>query len=640
MVRDVKSVINYIKPDRIDPDGTLYYFPFKVVPLINIIKASHRTSGGEGHDPTLPLNYVWRSDVNPGIVTFQILSEPDDEYLPVGDLAFMAPQDPDARDWWQNDYLKPILDQTPADILNAKVLFVKNDERYCKVLKDSDFMRTGDDDGSGIYYNLVTYGVTSLNSTTSPQQIGEYVVLCDLVSRNGSSPQLNQKISNGYDQKKIYTKVRKVVAVNKNYIVDLTGYTWESSSIGTGNWSGLDDAGNVQYSSPFINTFFTNAGRSGALIFYDIVPETVARTCCSNTQQLSLQPYCKFLTRSDKGTRCQAMMNTFCDSKQLETPECREWCGSNGVYCDEKILDYCKNVDLKKLELSDESGGLIKPDSYNYYNIDNYNVEPTIASLIKVAPSTTCKNECDNTYECDAYTNNSSECALYKTNKLNLLNIEASLIYSNGTNTFLKNRESETLTKVQKNLCSCFKDDEYYKNYIQTIASKYPEDVQNMLLLSTSSRDKRCFYPECTGGYSLQHKNFRVNDSPCGDNNIQICFQNIQTSGSSLQDSSIDNTQVNNCRIQVQSSTDDTEGTSIQSIKKYTCDSTNYACVESEFGTYDTISDCETNCKKPAPKPNPKSSSKDSKLSTTAWIGIAVAIIIMITIITFVLMSM
>ena len=61
MVLEHTSVINYIQPDKIDPDGTLYYYPFKIVPLINLIKATNRgVSNITGHDPTLPLNFIWQ----------------------------------------------------------------------------------------------------------------------------------------------------------------------------------------------------------------------------------------------------------------------------------------------------------------------------------------------------------------------------------------------------------------------------------------------------------------------------------------------------------------------------------------------------------------------------------------------------
>lgn len=654
MVRELKSVINYIQPDKIDPDGTLYYFPFKIVPLINLINASN--SAKVGHDPTLPLNFVWQSIAGSAIVTFQIMTDPTDEYLPVGDLCFNAGTNDgdDGRNWWQNDYLQPILNNTSADILNAKVLFVKNNEKYCKLLKDSDFNYVADDDDSGNHYDLKIWAATSRNSTTSPQQVGNYVILSELVSRNGSSAELNQKITNSYDISKPSTKVRKVVAVDKNYIATLTGYTWTSSSAGTGDWKGISGPDYVSYSTPFINTFFTNAGRDGKeLIFYDIIPESVARTCCSDTQTLSLLPYCKFL-KNDQELRCQTMMNTFCNNKTLETPECGTWCAKDGVYCDDKLLDYCKNVDLNEiLKITSQgippssTGNVIKPSSYQYGKVENYNVDPGVATKLKNIPQTTydnCKLECDKNYECDVFTQSGNDCNLYKNkNNSSLLNSDSTLIYSKDVNTSFKNRNTETIAEVQKRICSCYKDDDYYKNYIQQIASKYPKDVQNMLLLSTSSRDKRCFYPECTGGYSLQHKNFRENESPCGDNNIQICFQNIQTSGASLKDSSIDSSQVNNCRMQVQSASTDS-GTSTQNIKKYTCDNETYMCVESDFGTYNSIEECNSSCTKPQPeKPNnkpPQVTPKETGLSKTAWIAIIVAVVVVMMIIIGVVISM
>jgi len=656
MVRELKSVINYIHPDKIESDGTLYYFPFKIVPLINLIKASmpeKPTSGG--HNPAFPLNFVWQSNANPGILTYQIMSDPSDEYLPVGDLCFSAPNDRDnGRNWYQNDYIP--ISSLAADVINAKVLFVKNDVKYCKIIKDSDFNYVADDSGGGGKYDLRIWAATSRNETTNPQQVGDYVIMSDLVSRDGNSAKLNQKVVNTYDLSLPSKKVRRVVAVERNYVTTLSGYSWENSSIGTGDWKGISGATRINYSSPFINTFFVNAGRGGKpFVFYDIVPESVARTCCSDTQTLGLLPYCEFLKNSTKDIKCKTSMNTFCNAKTMETPECRKWCSKDGNYCDDKLLEYCKTVDLDKvLSITDASSNspsaqhVINPGSYAYNNIDNFNVEfpATLLSDYNI-PYDTCKTKCDEHLLCDAFTISSgigNTCKLYKTDKNMLTNIDASLAYTPDTNTYIKNRNIETVAEVQKEICSCFKDDQYYKNYIDKIASKYPQDVQKMLLLSTSSRDKRCFYPECTGGYSLQHKNFRENSGPCGDNNIQICFQNIQTSGSILSDSSIDNTQVNNCRLQVQSADEGTEGKSVQSGTKYACDLSNYTCVESEFGQYNSSDDCKNSCKKAEDKEQPEAtgngSSSSSGLSSKTWIIIAVCVLVFIAIVAVVLMNM
>jgi hypothetical protein len=630
MVLEHTSVINYIQPDKIDPDGTLYYYPFKIVPLINLIKATNRGPGYNGHDPTLPLNFIWQSNADPAIITFQIVTEPTDEYLPVGDLCFNVPNDGDnGRNHWINDLLNPILNSNNP-ILSEKVLFVKNDDRYCKKLKDNDFDYVADDSGGGGEYNLRILASNTRNNTL-PQQTGEYIILSDLVSRE-DTPILNQKTRNGENISKQYSKIRQVVAVNKNYVVSLPGYSWLTD---TGNWDGISGAGYVRYSSPFVNTFFTNAGRSN-FIFYDIVPESVSRLCCSSTQTLKFQPYCKILSSSDQKTLCKTMMNTFCSGKTLETPECRKWCGSDGVYCDEKILEHCKTVDLNAI-VNNSNTTIIKPDSYKYYKIENFKVDPRITGELKKISSSvydTCKTQCDKTYECDAFSITGNECTMYKKTD-QYLNIDASLIASNGTTTYLKNREDETLAEVQKQLCSCFKDDEYYTNYINNIASKYPPDVRKMLLLSTLSRDKRCLYSECSGGYSLQHKNFRDNNAVCGDNNIQICFQNITTDGS-LQNSSLDNSQVNSCRMQVQDSSSDNSGT--QQDKTYMCDSTNYTCVESDLGTYNSITDCNASCTKPTTN-KADTAKSNGKLSTAAWIGIIVAVVVMIIIIVIVAMT-
>ena len=92
-----RSLINSFKPDKIDPDGTLYYSPFKLVPTINLLidnNKSYGTPTKTNPNNNYDLRYAWEShyDDRSNVIGFQILSKSDDEYLPVGDLIVNGPQ--------------------------------------------------------------------------------------------------------------------------------------------------------------------------------------------------------------------------------------------------------------------------------------------------------------------------------------------------------------------------------------------------------------------------------------------------------------------------------------------------------------------------------------------------------------------
>jgi len=629
-----KSIINYFKPDKIDPDGTLYYNPFKLVPVINLLKESSTKTGGTKKS----LYYAWESwKTNPSnVIGFKMLASADDEYLPVGDLIVNGPRGNEPKNtdkpYADNDLKEIIL---YYGVVGSYALYVKNDPKYSKKIRSSDFpSQASDYNNNGGGKNIIW------TPTIKGDGSSDYVVMGNIFGEldNFSNP----GTMNSGD--------RHIAAVHKYYLdkvrSDITHQNANDKGFGTGDWN-VKNSGYVSYSSYFSNTWLVSHG--GSVQFRDILPEMIQAICCSGQNALSQNELCGRV-KSDANFCSTFMTNDYCVGSKLTDPECIQWCKSNNNYCDSNLKEHCKNVDIEydsksvapsiswdKFSQRDIPGDRIQlppsarstqnslDDVVTFYEHGNYSGKSFTAKIgqhrwmlddfndmissIKIPngivvkvykdyyftgeekiftesqPDLTgfhdvissfkidkldvtdpslkisldkCKQMCNENSACKAivYNDRYGTCSLNKENE-SQGNFESNMYYSHSnSDVYIKRNNTEDKLKNMKT-CACFKPQQYYIDYFNSISSKYPKDIKDMIDAAASTKDRVCFYSDCISGDSIKYRELKDKGSSpiCGNTNLQVCFQNVDASGSALKNSTITNQQKIQCQQKV------TEGT-------------------------------------------------------------------------------
>lgn len=662
-VNNIPSVINQIDPDRMLPDGTLYYYPFKLVPVINLIKQMDKNSDEFKYDDNekpLELKWVAKTGTDSSVIVFKVLEDVKDKYIPAGDLVIRGPDD--ATKYLDHDYSKLLNSLGKNNLLSAFVLYVKDDSYSSKILTDDDFVQVDDDSGSGNYFNLSIWAAKSRNEEKQEQQIDEYIILSDVIGNH-----YNEIL--GLNT----TPRRRIAAVNKNYFSQINGYTWETGT-GIGDWNGVQNSQYISYSTPFTNTFFADGISSGngrytiveafpplliavgaaalfggsigvgiyfdfwkkrpeytrvrhPLNFFDIRPLSVTRVCCTGLNTHKLSEYCDQFNSQDEGkVQCVSNMNEYCKGDNLKTEECLAWCKKDGVYCDSKITNYCKNKDLS---VSRPPSSTPSPSSaqtsYTYLKSSTINGDVAAnKGSYRNSTEEKCKSTCSTIQDCDACVFNTvnKTCDIYQDKKIG--SIRSTTKYSTSDNVYFKDKKIDTQISDLK-LCACFKDNNFYTSYFNKATGTYPPEIQDLITLTAGTRDKRCYYPECNNPDNIKNRTLKQNPDQCGDQNIQVCFQDIKQKNVNIEESTLLNKQRLNCANNLEKIT----GRNISpktmkdlTVKTYSC-SENNMCIISNTGEYKTKEDCESKCG------NDKT---DNKMLYVAIAGIIIFFILIITI--------
>jgi hypothetical protein len=668
-VNNIPSVINQIDPDRLLPDGTLYFYPFKLVPVIHLIKQMDKNSDEfiyDDNERPLELSWVAKTGGDYSSIVFRVFEDSKEKYIPVGDLVVAGPDD--ATKYLGNDYSKLLNFFEKTTLLSAFVLYVKDDGYSSKILTDGDFVQIDDDSGSDNYFDISIWAAQSRNVTDGEQQTEDYIILSDVVGKHyNESLGLNS------------TTRRKIAAVNKNYFSKVDGFHWEKDT-GTADWNGIQNSGYISYSSPFANTFFADGISSGngryykvesedakfspavtagvtvaafvvlgpigglvglmalakektvvhvrnQLNFFDIRPLSVTRSCCAGLNTHKLSEYCDDFNNQETGkVQCVSNMNEYCKGENLKTEECIAWCKKEGNYCDTEIIKYCKNKDLSRIPPVSHSPTPSPSSSSSYTTLkSNKILDAVVTNKGQTRNSTEekCKQSCSKKDDCDACVFNivTKSCDLYQDK--NIGSIKSTTTYSANDTIFYKDKIKQIDPRSDMKTCACFKDLNFYSSYFNKATGKYPPEIQDLITLTSGTRDRRCYYPECTNPDNIKNKTLKQNPGQCGDQNIQVCFQDINQSGVNIIDSELENKQRLDCVNNIQNITGKTispETMNKLKNKKYAC--SDNLCIISDGGEYDTKEDCESAC----------SAKSDNTIIYAIIAGIVVFFLLIITI--------
>ena len=637
------SFIKYFKPDKIDPDGTLYYNPFKLVPTLSLLKKNN----GNGND----LRYAWDSyKYTPyNVIGFQILSNETDEYLPVGDLIVQGPPGPwnaKADTTYQNNDYSSIINMlqytSNRGMAGSYVLYVKNNIKYSIKLKRGDFQEVdkyrddsswGPDDSIYNNDNITSSGYVIMGTLFGERKTGGMI--------------LNEKR-------------RYIAGVHKYYVDDIdSGITHPSASaknLGTGTWS-TEMMKYVSYSSYFSNTW-RGDNHSEQLKFRDIIPECIHAICCSGINGTNSNEIC--VRVKDRKSFCDSFMtNDYCSGDKLVSVECNKWCKTN--YCDDNLKTYCANADIlqspsasnsltefqpyKDKDIYLEVGSQIKGQDQSLYNsisndkvtfykdknfegdslsvsigesrplieledditsikipqgvyvtlyedpyyqggssvvysdisnlrdidwndkISSFKVEKNKVDEASKVSLEKCRQQCIDDKNCKAFVHSGGygTCSLREKNSSTIIDsLETSLYFRDGSDTYIK-RAPVKKDDLLVQMCSCFKPDQYYTDFFDKISSKYPPQIRDMIKAAASTKDKRCFYPNCISG-EIKYRELKDKGTSdvCGNTNLQVCFQNVESTGSSIENSTISQQQEINCQQEIGGS----KGNNIQEDNK------------------------------------------------------------------------
>ncbi len=654
-VNNIPSVIDNIDPDVMLEDGTLYYYPFKLVPVVNLIKQMDKNSEEFKYDnEEKPLELMWvaKTGSDHSAIVFKVFEDTKEKYIPVGDLVISGPND--ATNYLNNDYFKLLNSfEKNTNLLSVYVLYVKDDMFSSKILKDEDFVPIDDDAGSGNYSDLSIWAAESRNLKNGEQQTEGYIILSDVVGKHYSQPLgLNS------------TPRRRIAAVNKNYFSKINDYKWEKET-GIADWNGIHNSEYISYSSPFANTFFADgissgngryylvekdsakfdpvvaAGASAATVvalaslgpiglaaglavglglglakektyihvrnpinFFDIRPLSVTRVCCSGLITDKLSSYCTNFNDQEVGNvQCISNMNDYCKGDNLKSDECIAWCKKDGNYCDTSLIDYCKKKDLSLVNSRQPSPSPSATISYSKLKSANL-AEGAVNKKNSYVNSSEekCKQKCTENNDCDACTFNASSktCNIYESKEQ--ASLKSTFKYSENDRTFFKDKVKSPDPREDMKICACFKDNNFYTTYFDKATGTYPEEIKNLITLTAGTRDKRCYYPECANPDNIKNRTLKQNPGQCGDQSLQVCFENIKTdeNGADISGSDVENKQRLSCVNNVENIT----GKSVSQQAKnelnqdtFSC-SDNYTCIMSKGGAYSNKSDCEKKCTK------------------------------------------
>jgi hypothetical protein len=214
-----------------------------------------------------------------------------------------------------------------------------------------------------------------------------------------------------------------------------------------------------------------------------------------------------------------------------------------------------------------------------------------------------CKQNCTEDNDCDAciFNSISKTCDIYESKEQ--MSLKSTSKYSVNDRVFFKNKVTPPDPRQDMKICACFKDNNFYTKYFDKATGTYPEEVQNLITLTAGTRDKRCYYPECANPDNIKNRTLKQNPGQCGDQSLQVCFENIKTdeNGLDISGSDVENKQRLSCVNNVENIT----GKNVSQKTKndlnqntFTCGD-NYTCILSRGGAYSNKSDCEKKCKKP-----------------------------------------
>lgn len=677
-VNNLPSVLNYIDPDVMLPDGTLYYHPFKVVPVINLIKQMDKNSDEYKYDDNeKPLELIWvaKTGTDYSAIVFKVFEDSKENYIPIGDLAILGPDD--ATNYLNKSYSK-LLESLEKSSFVSYVLYVKNDQYSSKILTDNDFVHIDDDSGSGNYFDLSIWAAESRNVKGGEQHIDDYIILSDVVSKH---------YNNGLGLNS--TPRRKIAAVNKNYFSKLDDYIWGKET-GIADWNGIDNSEHISYSSPFANTFFADGISSdngryyledrgtkskfspalatglaigvgvvffpllpviglglglglglakerdivrvrNPLNFFDIRPSSVTRICCSGLNTHKLSEYCDGFNKQEVGKlQCISNMNDYCKGDNLKTDECLNWCKKDGIYCDTNFVNYCKNKDLTTVLPSDSPSPSSVSISYDTLKSNNI-IDSYVNNKGSIRNTTEekCKTLCSSKDDCDAAVFNSvnKTCDLYQDK--GTVSLKSNTKISSFDNILFKNKKKEIDPNSDMKICACFKEPGFYNSYFNKVTGTYPEEIQDLITLTAGTRDKRCYYPECVNPANIKNKTLKQNPGQCGDRNVQVCFQDIKQKDVSLEESNVQSKQRLDCVNNIQKITGrNISPETIKALEKktYSC-SDNNTCILTNNGEYNTQEECENQC-----SGSGQTSNKDNTLIYAMIAGIIIFFLLIITI--------
>jgi len=491
--------------------------------------------------------YAWESGVdnNSNVLGFQILSNVTDDYFPVGDIAFPGPRAPD--EWapnrgntqpYNNYNLNALIKYVQmSNNLASYVLYVKNDPTYSKILNPSNF---GQNDSNK--WGSKIWGTTEAENSNN-NQTEDYVMFGNVFGKIGSDD-----LPLGGN--KYYA------AIHKNYVGPIeNNKKWNTSAAdgtGIGNWN-VNYSDNVNYTSYFLNTWMCR-NKNPKFFFRDILPETIQAACCSSTNRPGDSDLCSYLKTNSN--ICDSLMTgKYCTGSNLTTNACNTWCKKDGNFCDTDLTSFCSNIETE-YDLTSPSTSSITWDTYANKNILNATGIPLAQSESTNTPDS-CQKSCASNPACTAFVyGGNNSCSLRQTNPGYI--IDNSMYYSQGDTTSIKRNSTDD--KIKKaNTCACFKGEQYYINYFNTISSQYPPNISNMIKAASASKDKRCFYSNCIAADSIKSRDLKRGASNvCGDTNLQVCFQNVDSSGSALSNSTITEEQKINCTQNMSDSKIDT----------------------------------------------------------------------------------
>ena len=333
--------------------GIVDLFPFKIVSLKFLVDKQRARHG----------TYI---GMNAGYYNYyQILTYADDDYVGTGDILVV-------------EVGKSTI-HTPDMLSGVPVLLVKNDPKYCKLMKVSNnktqwIMDTHNcNRGTWASWNKV------------PNNIFEdFTVLGHFVNEEDGP----YDASNPFVQTTFMNYARVVAAINPKYLVGRTDDNLTRVAIDEpGSGSGCKHDWAAHWTSPF-GTFYQTSKDNGwaldGMKFWDIKPEVLILQCCSNTAD-NLSQYCGNDSPSATNNTCDSFMVSACKGNNLLKNECVSYCKQNNGKCDAELQKFCQSSADMAEKHPDICSCFMTSQWYDYAKTQLFSSNPMIITKLKEA---------------------------------------------------------------------------------------------------------------------------------------------------------------------------------------------------------------------------------------------------------------